>query len=294
MRMTIILLVVLGVVAGICAVVLVSAVSTKQGFAARRAATQMVVAKNNLPAWKVLTVNDVEVIKAPRNEVPVDAYTNTAAVVGKVLTADVVIRQPITKSKILTQGGPAEIAAILAPGMRAVSVTVSSDQVSGGLLYPQCFVDVLASFQLISYARGTESPGEAVATTLLERIKVLAIAGESAITNPDKEGKDTPRASSRRLTVTLELDSKQAESLQLAVNNGTISLVLRNPTDMRPVDPQPMVLNSGQLSGPGRPVIPIVGSINEPEGGSSQGSAVEVWRGSKKSEVQFTEKSQQP
>ncbi|HPO71035.1 MAG TPA: Flp pilus assembly protein CpaB, partial [Anaerohalosphaeraceae bacterium] len=237
---------------------------------------------------------DVEVIKVPRKEAPADAYSNTALVVGKVLTSDVVIRQAITKSKILTQGGPQEIAAILATRMRAVSVTVSSDQVSGGLLYPQCFVDVLATFKLSGSMR-SESKGEAVATTLLERVKVLAIAGESILSAASKEDKTAASArTSQKLTVTLELDSKQAEALQLAINNGSISLVLRNPLDMEAVDPQPMVLNSGQLSGPGRPVIPVVGS--NPEEGSKttqRSTAITVIRGNKTSEVQVPEESSQ-
>lgn len=247
MKWTIGFLVALGVVAAICVVLLVNAFRVDSSVRSGRGDVGVVIAATDLPAWTVLTAEDIEVSKIQKKDAPVDCFTNTALVVGKVLSIDVVKGQILTGSKIMAQGGPADIAALLAPGMRAVSVTMSSDQISGGLLYPRCFVDVLASFKL-SGGRNDNSKGEALATTLLERVKVLAIAGESMLDAPDKEGKTATRSSSQRLTITLELDSKQAEALQLASDNGTISLALRNPLDTEPVNPEATVLNRGKLS----------------------------------------------
>ena len=247
MKWTIALLVGLGILASICVVMLVNAFRADSSMRSSRGDVPVVLAATDLPAWTVLSADDIEISHISKSEAPGDCFNNTALVVGKVLSIDMVKGQLLTKSKILAQGGPQDIAALLAPGMRAVSVTVSGDQVSGGLLYPRCFVDVLASFQLRGN-RNNESKGEALSTTLLERIKVLAIAGESMLTTPDKEGKETSRATSKRLTVTLELDSKQAEALQLAINNGRISLTLRNPLDTEPVSSEATILNSGKLS----------------------------------------------
>ena len=248
MKWTIALLVGLGILASICVVLLINAFRADSSIRSSRGEIPVVLAAADMPAWSVLTADDIEISKISKSEVPVGCFNNTALVVGKVLSIDVVKGQILTKSKILAQGGPADIAALLAPGMRAVSVTVPGDQVSGGLLYPRCFVDVLASFQLNRGGRNQESKGEALATTLLERVKVLAIAGESMFTTAEKEGKEARRASSQRLTVTLELDSKQAEALRLAVDNGRISLTLRNPLDTDSVDPEATVLNRGKLS----------------------------------------------
>ncbi|MBL7215004.1 MAG: Flp pilus assembly protein CpaB [Phycisphaerae bacterium] len=248
MKWTIGFLVGLGILASICVVLLVNALRVDSSIQSSRGEIPVVLAATDLPVWSVLTAEDVEISKIIKSDAPAGCFTNTALVIGKVLSMDVVKGQILTESKILAQGGPADIAALLGPGMRAVSVTVSGDQVSGGLLYPRCFVDVLASFKLSGSSRSGESKGEALSTTLLERVKVLAIAGESMLTTPDQEGKKASRATSQRLTVTLELDSKQAEALQLAINNGSISLALRNPLDTDPVNPEATVLNRGKLS----------------------------------------------
>jgi pilus assembly protein CpaB len=59
-------------------------------------------------------------------------------------------------------------------------------------------------------------------TTILHRIKVLAIAQETFT----EEGK--PKLVK---TVTLELDPRQAETLALHTHKGAVHLVLRNPLD---------------------------------------------------------------
>lgn len=304
MKWTIGLLVTLGVVAAICVVLLVNAFRIDGSLRSRSGEVAIVVAARDLPAWSVLTVEDIELSKIRKSDVeaPESCFNNTALVVGKVLSMDTTKGQIITKSQILSTGGPADIAALLSPGMRAVSVTLSSDQISGGLLYPRCFVDVLASFKLSSGIRNDDSKGEALATTLLERIKVLAIAGESMLASPDKEGKTASRSPSQRLTVTLELNSKQAEALQLATDNGTISLALRNPLDTEPVNPEATVLNRGKLSRMGGllgttvQANPVAGSIstsdssaassNMPTEQESPSWDVTIIRGSKITDIQ--------
>lgn len=248
MKWTIAFLVTLGVLASICVVLLVNAFRADSSLRSKGGEIQVVLAAKDLPAWSVLTAGDIEISKISRSEAPKDSFNNTALVIGKVLSVDMVEGQILTKSKILAQGGPADIAALLAPGMRAVSVTLSSDQISGGLLYTRCFVDVLASFQLNRGGRNEDSKGEALSTTLLERVQVLAIAGKSMPATSDEEGKKAATPDQKRLTVTLELDSKQAEALQLAIDNGSISLTLRNPLDTESVSSEATVLNRGKLS----------------------------------------------
>lgn len=304
MKWTIGLLVTLGVVAAICVVLLVNAFRIDGSLRSRSGEVAIVVAARDLPAWSVLTVEDIELSKIRKSDVeaPESCFNNTALVVGKVLSMDTTKGQIITKSQILSTGGPADIAALLSPGMRAVSVTLSSDQISGGLLYPRCFVDVLASFKLSSGIRNDDSKGEALATTLLERIKVLAIAGESMLASPDKEGKTASRSPSQRLTVTLELNSKQAEALQLATDNGTISLALRNPLDTEPVNPEATVLNRGKLSRMGGllgttvQANPVAGSISTSDSSAASSNIpteqelpswdVTIIRGSKITDIQ--------
>jgi Flp pilus assembly protein CpaB len=140
--------------------------------------------------------------------------------------------------------------------MRAVTVSLSSSQVTGGLLYPGCIVDVLAAFQLRT-GLGDATKGEAVSTTLLERVEVLAIQGQLA-EGPDDEKQGSRSQSTRSVTVTLLLDTKQAEALQVAAANGAISVTMRSPLDEEPIDPNPTVLNRGKLTRRGMLIDPIV------------------------------------
>jgi len=150
----------------------------------------------------------------------------------------------LAESCFIENGVAAQVAASLPTGMRAVSVSLSNDSITGGLLYPGCVVDVLASFKLSSSERG-----QAISTTLLREVQVLAVRGASIVSEKEIE-QDKSRSPSNygRVTVTLMVDPKQAEALQLATENGTISLALRNPLDKSPVDTEATVLSQGRLA----------------------------------------------
>jgi Flp pilus assembly protein CpaB len=119
------------------------------------------------------------------------------------------------------------------------------------LLYPGCIVDVFATFPL----RDREK-GDAVVTPLLQNIQVLAIASDTVLPPAtDEKGKAVvdKAASSRsrpggNVTVTLEVTARQAAALQLALENGTLGLAMRNPNDKGWNPMEPMVVKEGQLT----------------------------------------------
>jgi pilus assembly protein CpaB len=278
MKLTIVLLVVLGIAAAVCAVLLINALDIAGMRSARNKAEVSVVTVNqSLPAMTILTEDVLGTETVKLNEAPQGYYTNPAQVVGKVLSLPVVEGQTLTSDKIVRGGSSAELAATLPPGMRAVSVVLSGSQISGGMLYPGCIVDILVAFSLRS-----NDKGEALSTTMLERVPVLAVQGESVVSKPDPEGgedQSAPKVNtrSRNLTVTLMLDTKQAEALQLAAMNGQISVTLRNPLDVQPLDPDATVLNRGKLSRLGQlmgtTVKPRPGTSTEPGSPNTSGTA---------------------
>jgi Flp pilus assembly protein CpaB len=91
-------------------------------------------------------------------------------------------------------------------------------------LRPGCIVDVVSVYRL--------SGQDSVSNTMLRGIQVLAVDGETilSINNEEEEGDKTKRRN-RDSSVTLLVDTKQAEGLLLAVENGSISLSVRNPLD---------------------------------------------------------------
>lgn len=316
MKYTVILLVVLGVIAAISAVFLVQMMRVNMTDGRGTRAVDVVLLKKSLPAMSVLTSDAIEISKVKAKEAPAGFLSNSTQAVGRVLRRGAVQGQVLTIDLLVAQGSEALFAAEIEPGMRAVSVALSNNSVSGGLLYPGCIVDVLATFKL-SGSNRNEIKGEAISTTLLYGIRVLAVPGESIVSQQEDETKEksAPKASAssnQRVTVVLLVDPKQAEALQLAMDNGTVSLAMRNPLDQQQIRSEATVLNRGQLSklgsllgtsvGAAKPAVLVSGSedglvlentaetvsyVGEAQAAAPSNWGVTVIRGSEVKEEEF-------
>jgi len=268
MKWGIIVLLILGIVAAACAAILVGILRTDSSTSSSKNSTsnvEVAMARISMPAMTVITLDHVIKEEVAKENLPEGRLSNPSKVIGKVLAVPVVKGQILTDSCFVTEGTGAHLAAALPHGMRAVSVNLPSKAIPDELLlYPGCVVDVLVSFKLSSADR---SRGQAISTTMLRGIQVLAVAGDSVVSkqDQDKEGESTARA--RRtggvVTVTLMVDPKQAEALQLAADNGSISLAIRNPLDKKLVDMEATVLSQGRLASLGSVLTPAVFSATE-------------------------------
>ena len=249
MKWAILVLVVLGIVAALSATFLVNALRTeKNAELSGKGEVNALVATRSLPAMSWVTSQHIAVKKLPRKGLAVDYLSDPTQVIGKVLAVPIVKDQVLTRSSLIIEGSGAQLAAALPPGMRAVSVPVSQYSVMGGLLYPGCLVDVIATFRLRS---GNTEKGQAISTTLLHNVQVLAVQNESIVSKAEKQGvKDKISggySSQSQLSVTLMVNTKQTEALQLAMDNGKITLAMRNPLDRKVVDSDATVLSEGRL-----------------------------------------------
>jgi pilus assembly protein CpaB len=287
MKWTIVILVILGLVAAFATALLVNALRTDKQIGRLKGDVEVVVAKMSLPAMSVVTSAFIEKNKVPRAGLPEGFLTDGIQAVGRVLAVPVVEGQVLTRYSFITQGTGAQLAATLPQGMRAVSVPISGNYVMGGMLYPGCVVDVLASFRL-PYS---ERRGEAISTSLLQGIQVLAVQEESIVTRPseDKKGKEGAKKDSRGLlTVTLMVDTKQAEALQLAMDNGKISLAMRNPLDKMPVDIDATVLSQGRLAKGASQLessVPIARQNWSPSDSNQDSNSLDEWNKERLREV---------
>jgi len=256
MKWAIIVLIILGLLAALSASLLVNALrSENQTTLTGRGVVKAVVIKKALPAMSWISSQHVEVRDIKRTGLAADYFSDPVQVVGKVLAVPVMKDQVLTRSVLISEGSGAQLVAALPPGMRAVSVPVPKHSVMGGLLYPGCLVDIIATFRL----QRSELKGEALSTTLLRSIQVLAVEDESIVSKANPEEQKTRiSASGRDLTVTLMVDSRQAEALQLAMNNGKITLAMRNPLDQENVESDAMILNQGRLAKLGQLLGPTV------------------------------------
>lgn len=249
MKWGIVVLLIFGVIAAACAAILVTTMGANSSAAAKNTQSfEVVVAKKSLPAMSVVTVDDFVKQKIARNELPQQGQiSNPTRVIGRVLAMPVVEGQVLTESCFIADGTGAQLAAAIPEGMRMFTVNLNSKAIPDRLLiYPGCVVDVLVSFKLSSQDRA----GQALSTNVLQNIQVLAVQGESVVSkSAADDGKESkPRPQSGGLQVTLLVNEQQAKALQLAVDNGNISLAFRNPLDKNLGGTEAMILNQGRLA----------------------------------------------
>ena len=203
----------------------------------------VVVAVKALPAMTVVSSGDVATRAVLRQEAPPDYVLGPPRVIGKALLRPMTEGQVFTGACFVSEGSGAQVAAALPKGMRAVSLSLPEQSGLESVLYPGAVVDVTVSFN--SMPGRPETGGDAVATTMIQKVQVLGIEHETIFTTEgrDKTGQPaTVRKGERRL-VTLMVDPAQARSLQLAVDHGSISLSMRNPLDQGVVEPKPALIS---------------------------------------------------
>ncbi|MGH8735363.1 MAG: Flp pilus assembly protein CpaB, partial [Burkholderiales bacterium] len=160
---------------------------------------------------------------------PVDRYCVAAEEVRNEFVARgippervLVTGEPVREGKLIKANGSGFMAAILPSGMRAISTEISPETGAGGFILPNDHVDVILSRR----DRAAEkSAGIEVHTSevILSNVRVLAIdqTVEEEIEESVVVGK----------TATLELAQRQAETLALSRQLGTLTLALRSLVD---------------------------------------------------------------
>jgi pilus assembly protein CpaB len=135
------------------------------------------------------------------------------AVAGAVVRAPIVTGEPITFAKIVKSDAAGFMAAMLQPGMRAVSITASVASTAGGFVLPNDRVDIILT------QTTNDTPKRIGSRIVLADVRVLAV--DQAADNRNQ------KAISDVKTVTLELSSAQSALLASAQVAGSLSLALR-------------------------------------------------------------------
>jgi Flp pilus assembly protein CpaB len=205
---------------------------------------EVAICKESLPTGTVITNELIVKEVVSRHEVPEGPLPNTMKIIGRVLAVPVVESQVLTEACFVKEGIGEKLASQIPHGYRAVTVTVTSKIMTDRiLLYPGCMVDVLVRYSL----RNRDDGGEAVSQTMLVGLRVLAISGDTVVSQTEEEGGGRKRTS-RSTRVTLLVTPKQAQTLFLAADNGSLSMTLRNPLDKEPNEEEPSVLDRYSIS----------------------------------------------
>jgi pilus assembly protein CpaB len=129
--------------------------------------------------------------------------------------------EPITESKIVAPGSRGFLAAVLRPGMRAVSVPVTVTSGISSFVFPGDQVDILITHPLPASGGNGEGVAHQVSETVLHDVRVLAVDQKL-----DSKGGEAIVAH----TATLEVTPKQSEVIAVASEMGKLSLSLRSLT----------------------------------------------------------------
>lgn len=182
----------------------------------REETVRVLVSTRDIQRGERLSAEDTSWIMWPKKAVQPTFITDQSegareSVETAVARSLIVTGEPIVNAKLVRAGSSGLMAAILSPGMRAVTMRVSPETSSGGFILPGDKVDIMSTG-----GRGSTGP----ARTIFKEVRVLAVD-----TMVSENSEATNLAASN---VTLELAPTDAEAFLSARDTGTLSLVLRS------------------------------------------------------------------
>jgi pilus assembly protein CpaB len=202
--------------------------SKQQHVVAAPPTEQILVASGLLQAGSLLQPTDLSAASVPVSAVPdgatLDTPANRSALIGSMIRTPISPGSPILASAVIHPGDHGFLAAVLAPGMRAVTVGVDAVSGAAGLIWPGDHVDILLTQTLDD---PTVPLGRRIAAeVVLQDVRVIA-TGQQLVqgqVTADPSKAPAPPAT----TVTLEVTADQAERCEVATHLGPLSLVVQS------------------------------------------------------------------
>ena len=190
------------------------------------ASNKVVVAVMDIELGSRLNPQMLTTVDWPSGSLPQGAFADAKELQDRVVKTSIQRGEAILNAKLAPVGTQGGLSAVITEGKRAMTVRVNDVVGVAGFALPGNYVDVMVNAQKDKEgAKGNEEQQQ-ISKTVLERVLVLAVAQEA--------GRDDTKPKVVN-AVTLELTLEDAEKLDLARNVGTLSLVLRNQVDKRPV-----------------------------------------------------------
>ena len=172
-----------------------------------------VVAKQPLRFGTELNASMLQEVPWPEGSVPVGGFATINEVISggsRVVLAAIEANEPVLALKITGAGQRATLSALVKPGMKAVTIRVNDVEGVGGFVQPGDHVDVVLTRQI--------EKGSATTEVVLQNTRVLAI---------DQTADERAFKASVAKSVTLEVDTVEAQKVWLASSVGSLSLLLR-------------------------------------------------------------------
>jgi pilus assembly protein CpaB len=259
----------------------------------------VVVATRPIPTGTLITYKDLRFAPVPEDKQTADDYLRPhpaedkdqlAAdtkvfheVAGSVARARVDEGQPIERDKTVKPGDAGFLAAVLRPGMRAVTLQVTLVTGDNGLLSAGDHVDVVLT--QIFPGHETDPANRTASETIARDLRVIAV-DQKLQAGPEPQ-KDMRPAQ----TVTLEVSALQAEQIDVGAKMGELALAIRGVQNEPPAPPPPTVWakDISQAAAEVKPPAPVFTPGKGPSGpgepADGVGPRVRVMHGDKAESV---------
>jgi len=195
-------------------------------------ANHIIVAKHDLPAGSFVSAQDLEWGAPPAEEAPANSanplefYLHEGAVKltdfnGAVVRRSLHAGEAVPSSALMKSGEGGFMSAVLNPGMRAVSISVTAASGNAGFISPGDHVDLILT-RRIKPIQGKDQPDtqeHTVGRIFVHNVRVIAV--DQMLDNPENKA-------ILAKTVTVEVNDGQAEEIAVAAEAGKISIALRS------------------------------------------------------------------
>ncbi|HEY4135028.1 MAG TPA: Flp pilus assembly protein CpaB [Alphaproteobacteria bacterium] len=202
-----------------------AALAAHQKPAATEPTQYVLVAKTNLPVGRFVKAEDFTWQGWPEGSLAASYLVKDKRapdeLVGAVLRASLLAGEPVTDARLVKPGERGFMAAVLQPGMRALSLSVDATTGIAGFVFPGDRVDLLVTHS-IAIDDGSKRKSGLATETVVKDLRVLAT---------DQKIDDYDNKPQLAKTVTFEATPKQAEIIRVVSRIGSLSLTLRSLAD---------------------------------------------------------------
>lgn len=238
--------------------------------AAKPVTVRVLVAAETIRAGSLLKPEDLVSKNIPAaqhrpGESP-DTGEARRALVGAMVRQSLTKGEPVRSGDLLRPGDHGFLAAVLKPGMRAVTVGVDDITGTAGLIWPGDRVDLILTETIANPALPLGR--RIVAETVLSDVRVIAIDQRLV------EGAAAGQPNHQAHTVTLEVTEPEAQKVQVAVRLGRLSLSVRSADTVAGAPQRPGATWGADVSP----------ALNAASAQAANGSAMSIWQGAAKAE----------
>lgn len=247
----------------------------------QKKSAEVLVAATNLPAGRLLQKEDLSWQAWPDKNLSENYIRKTTGseitdLIGGVVRAGIRASEPLTQGSVVKKGDRGFMSAILAPGMRAVSIRVSATTGVAGFIFPGDRVDII----LTQSIERDNAPKLRASETVLKNVRILGT---------DQRANDQESAPNVAKTVTIEVSPAQAEQIALLTDMGDMTLSLRSLGDPEVAAAEDAALDKG-IPEKGQTItwdrdVSRMPRMTGGGGGAGKGPTVDVSRGNKTEQV---------